>query len=615
MPAGPGPSTGSPVRRNARSMASNLMELDTPYKNTEGSPQSSTSTPNTVASPEMSFSGSPGLGEFMTGSPAPSQSSGKGGLLGKSRLAVAELSSPDSPNDSPSALRPIALNRMMEKSFSTSNMSAAPLFGSTRQTMGSRRAAPYKRPTLAPLTSESGIASRLSSTASALPVMECSSVGIAPALEAVETHRLRPMGNVMRRAYSVHAENSSGSPTSKKAGGGNNENLPGQRAVSHFETSEYDGINHIGGRLTPDLGNAQDPHAQTHAQQNSSTGHSGLFGFGEIEMEGKILPCHPVKDDGLLRVSTNTVKALLRGDYQDKISGFHIVDCRFDYEYSGGHIDGAINVNSTNDVERLLLMAGQGVHADGSPLPVPSRSGDTLDVKPKVIIFHCEFSQKRAPAFAKFLRSRDRTINNAYYPKVYFPELYVLEKGYCGFFQSCPDFCQPSAYVSMDDPRHFTRRDSDLHDFRKFTRTRSYTYGDSHSQQIASSASSKSSAPCVPLAFKSARPFIVEEDDSHSNSTMSPCPSTTSSFLDSIRPRAGNGKSKSRLTMTLDSPSPGEDDSDSSPCARGGQLFGAAKPGQPIFGSTKSRPIGGRAALQARVPFGRNASFAGLSRK
>ena len=32
-----------------------------------------------------------------------------------------------------------------------------------------------------------------------------------------------------------------------------------------------------------------------------------------------------------------------------------VVDCRFDYEYQGGHIKGAINVNSKDAMEEVFF--------------------------------------------------------------------------------------------------------------------------------------------------------------------------------------------------------------------------------------------------------------------
>jgi M-phase inducer tyrosine phosphatase len=79
---------------------------------------------------------------------------------------------------------------------------------------------------------------------------------------------------------------------------------------------------------------------------------------------------------------------LLDGHYDSQIRDFHVIDCRFDYEYNGGHIPGAVNINTTNQLEELLL---------GPSLmkPRPSVSGDSQ--KKTILVFHCEFSAKRAP--------------------------------------------------------------------------------------------------------------------------------------------------------------------------------------------------------------------------
>lgn len=71
-----------------------------------------------------------------------------------------------------------------------------------------------------------------------------------------------------------------------------------------------------------------------------------------------------------------------------QIDAFHVIDCRFDYEYDGGHIPSAININTTQGVEDFLL--GARVQK-----PEPSMSGDAA--RKTILVFHCEFSQKRAP--------------------------------------------------------------------------------------------------------------------------------------------------------------------------------------------------------------------------
>lgn len=50
-----------------------------------------------------------------------------------------------------------------------------------------------------------------------------------------------------------------------------------------------------------------------------------------------------------------------------------------------------------------------------------------------VIIFHCEFSSERGPRMCRFVRERDRAMNE--YPSLHYPELYILKGGYKEFFQ------------------------------------------------------------------------------------------------------------------------------------------------------------------------------------
>ncbi|KAI0350088.1 hypothetical protein OH77DRAFT_1102259 [Trametes cingulata] len=208
---------------------------------------------------------------------------------------------------------------------------------------------------------------------------------------------------------------------------------------------------------------------------------NGLGGFGDNEALGKILPCHRVREDGLMRINCQTLNDLLDGKYNSRLERFHIIDCRFDYEYLGGHIPGAININTTAGVEEFLL----GMSARK---PEPSTSSDPT--KKTILVFHCEFSVKRAPTFAKHLRSKDRAMNNHVYPKVHYPEVYILEGGYSQYYSECSPRCQPSAYVRMDDPHYAASRKEDLDQFRKgkFGRTKSYAYGEGKMLSMTSAA-------------------------------------------------------------------------------------------------------------------------------
>ena len=80
--------------------------------------------------------------------------------------------------------------------------------------------------------------------------------------------------------------------------------------------------------------------------------------------------------------------ALISGAFDNRIASYKVIDCRFDYEYQGGHIKGAVNINTTAEVEEYLL-------SNDVSKPAPSCSGDFN--KKVVLVFHCEFSAMRAP--------------------------------------------------------------------------------------------------------------------------------------------------------------------------------------------------------------------------
>jgi len=85
---------------------------------------------------------------------------------------------------------------------------------------------------------------------------------------------------------------------------------------------------------------------------------------------------------------------------------------------------------------------------------------------------------------AKHLRQRDRALNNEVYPRLHYPEVYILQGGYKHWFATCPDRCEPRGYVIMDDSKHIDACEQNMDQFRKFSRARSYTYGDRPSASV-----------------------------------------------------------------------------------------------------------------------------------
>lgn len=183
-----------------------------------------------------------------------------------------------------------------------------------------------------------------------------------------------------------------------------------------------------------------------------------------------------VKFDRFKRIDGATLVKLIDGDFKETIESFTIVDCRYPYEYHGGHIVNSLNIHSELDLIRLFFDKEQDNNCDAS-----SNSSDTeqTNQQPKptrrIIIFHCEFSSERGPRLMKFLRERDRQMNQ--YPELNHPELYLLEGGYSQFFSSYKEYCVPQAYRPMrskhhkDELRSYRRRKMILHDTRKENRS------------------------------------------------------------------------------------------------------------------------------------------------
>uniref|UniRef100_A0A8C6QQN7 M-phase inducer phosphatase n=1 Tax=Nannospalax galili TaxID=1026970 RepID=A0A8C6QQN7_NANGA len=156
------------------------------------------------------------------------------------------------------------------------------------------------------------------------------------------------------------------------------------------------------------------------------------------------------KHQDLKYISPETMVALLTGKFNNIVEKFILVDCRYPYEYEGGHIKTAVNLPLERDAETFLLQ---------SPI-MPCN----LD-KRIILIFHCEFSSERGPRMCRFIRERDRAAND--YPSLYYPEMYILKGGYKEFFPQYPNFCEPQDYRPMN---HEAFRD-ELRTFRLKTRS------------------------------------------------------------------------------------------------------------------------------------------------
>ncbi|XP_056593440.1 cell division cycle 25 homolog d isoform X2 [Triplophysa dalaica] len=199
--------------------------------------------------------------------------------------------------------------------------------------------------------------------------------------------------------------------------------------------------------------------------------------IGDFSMQ-RLLPVQGAGHHELHCVSVHTVASLIRGEFGPAVEDFLIIDCRYPYEYKGGHIKGAINIYTESQIQQAVFQALEKteLYPDGSvsswgqqsdSMPENSAAKEKGSSSPrKLIVFHCEFSSKRGPHLCQYLRRLDRSLN--VYPNLHYPELYLLLGGYKQF-QSCyPDMCEPCGYVPMRQREY----QEQLHGFRRRRPTR-----------------------------------------------------------------------------------------------------------------------------------------------
>ena len=180
---------------------------------------------------------------------------------------------------------------------------------------------------------------------------------------------------------------------------------------------------------------------------------------GEEELadcSGRTYALPTVKGDhsDLKAISPQTMTDLLEGKYDDRVENFYVVDCRYPYEYNGGHIQTGQNLYT----EEMVLESFFGENYKASTNPD----------KRTVIIFHCEFSKERGPRLMRFLRKHDRKENAEAYPFLQYPEIYLLDGGYKNFYENTlKTHCEPKTYVPMFEKKYA----SELRFFRRKTKS------------------------------------------------------------------------------------------------------------------------------------------------
>ncbi|KAL7739597.1 hypothetical protein ACLKA6_002171 [Drosophila palustris] len=145
-----------------------------------------------------------------------------------------------------------------------------------------------------------------------------------------------------------------------------------------------------------------------------------------------------VRHRDLKTISCDTLARLMRGDFVHLSASYKIIDCRYPYEFEGGHIRGALNLYTRLQIKEAF----------------PTITEVQPEGQRSIYVFHCEFSSERGPKLLRFLRSNDRSMHTHDYPTLSYPELYLLHNGYKEFFSHYANLCEPANYVPMLAPAH-----------------------------------------------------------------------------------------------------------------------------------------------------------------
>jgi rhodanese-related sulfurtransferase len=200
-----------------------------------------------------------------------------------------------------------------------------------------------------------------------------------------------------------------------------------------------------------------------------------------------------VDQDAIRRIDRNTLCEILDGQHRNLYDRHVIIDCRFEYEYEGGHIAGAVNINTKERLQEALI-ANAPANADERTL----------------LVFHCEYSAHRGPRMAMQLRQLDREANMNRYPLLHYPDIVILDGGYSHFFAGHAARCFPQQYVAMKDNADACEREMDR--FRHTMKTKKKkAVGRSQTFTFGSTASSVDAFVVSPVAVTRSRSALFSQ--------------------------------------------------------------------------------------------------------
>lgn len=151
------------------------------------------------------------------------------------------------------------------------------------------------------------------------------------------------------------------------------------------------------------------------------------------------LPFLHLNDKNCHRITNHTLKQVFNGEFSHSVPEFYVIDCRSQAEFEAGHIKGAFHSPDPSvAIERFITSCLPQLRAEeGSKV---------------VLIFHCEFSQRRGPQAMEAFRFADRAENT--WPNVFYKEIYCLHGGYSELYISHPQLCDPLGYLTEPNKDH-----------------------------------------------------------------------------------------------------------------------------------------------------------------
>ncbi len=120
------------------------------------------------------------------------------------------------------------------------------------------------------------------------------------------------------------------------------------------------------------------------AVQVSSTNHALIGDFSKPYLLPFLSNC---KHQDLKSISSHVLASLINGSYNHCVESFTVIDCRYPYEFEGGHIQNAINIYTQELVLKTFLPNNS----------LTLKTNENLS-KRRILIFHCEFSSERGPS-------------------------------------------------------------------------------------------------------------------------------------------------------------------------------------------------------------------------